>query len=145
MIKKITSLFCVRSLLVVYNATCLLVSDRGPQNSLRQEATYLRLPFSVSFEHHAGDSTIWLGFDPILKENISGGTSLPLPPTSREDLRLKGYLEYPYAAKNLGGRTGKILRPSSVALKSKNQEINRLQLAVKLPWAIFFESVDILS
>ncbi|GFW00781.1 hypothetical protein TNCV_1920721 [Trichonephila clavipes] len=46
---------------------------------------------------------------------------------------------------NLGGRTGKILRPSSVALKSKNQEINRLQLAVKLPWAIFFESVDILS
>ncbi|GFW43850.1 tigger transposable element-derived protein 4 [Trichonephila clavipes] len=47
--------------------------------------------------------------------------------------------------KNVGGRTGKILRPSSVALKSKNQEINRLQLAVKLPWAIFFESVDILS
>ncbi|GFS78044.1 hypothetical protein TNCV_4548381 [Trichonephila clavipes] len=47
--------------------------------------------------------------------------------------------------RNLGGRTGKILRPSSVALKSKNQEINRLQLAVKLPWAIFFESVDILS
>ncbi|GFW65011.1 hypothetical protein TNCV_392771 [Trichonephila clavipes] len=46
---------------------------------------------------------------------------------------------------NLGGRTGKILRPSSVALKSKNQEIHRLQLAVKLPWAIFFESVDILS
>ncbi|GFT89745.1 transposable element Tcb2 transposase [Trichonephila clavipes] len=46
---------------------------------------------------------------------------------------------------NVGGRTGKILRPSSVALKSKNQEINRLQLAVKLPWAIFFESVDILS
>ncbi|GFW64442.1 hypothetical protein TNCV_812771 [Trichonephila clavipes] len=46
---------------------------------------------------------------------------------------------------NLGGRTGKILRPSSVALKSKNQEMNRLQLAVKLPWAIFFESVDILS
>ncbi|GFW78518.1 hypothetical protein TNCV_5110591 [Trichonephila clavipes] len=46
---------------------------------------------------------------------------------------------------NFGGRTGKILRPSSVALKSKNQEINRLQLAVKLPWTIFFESVDNLS
>ncbi|GFU76601.1 hypothetical protein TNCV_1270511 [Trichonephila clavipes] len=46
---------------------------------------------------------------------------------------------------NLGGRTGKILRPSLVALKSKNQEINRLQLTVKLPWALFFESVDILS
>ncbi|GFS86134.1 hypothetical protein TNCV_660281 [Trichonephila clavipes] len=47
-------------------------------------------------------------------------------------------------AQNFGGRTGKILRPSSVPLKSKNQEINRLQLAVKLPWAIFFESVGIL-
>ncbi|GFY27680.1 uncharacterized protein TNCV_241481 [Trichonephila clavipes] len=42
---------------------------------------------------------------------------------------------------NLGGRTGTILRPSSVPLKSKNQEINRLELAVKLPWAIFFKSV----
>ncbi|GFY29449.1 hypothetical protein TNCV_2626201 [Trichonephila clavipes] len=50
-----------------------------------------------------------------------------------------------YVRQNLGGRTGKILRPSSVVLKSKNQEINRLQLAVKLPWAIFFESLDILS
>ncbi|GFW44907.1 integrase catalytic domain-containing protein [Trichonephila clavipes] len=49
------------------------------------------------------------------------------------------------SVENLGGRTEKILRLSSVALKSKNQEINRLQLAVKLPWAIFFESVDILS
>ncbi|GFW97560.1 hypothetical protein TNCV_880571 [Trichonephila clavipes] len=46
---------------------------------------------------------------------------------------------------NLGGRTGKILRPVRSLLKSKNQEINRLQLAVKLPWAIFFESVDIIS
>ncbi|GFT46625.1 hypothetical protein TNCV_3184571 [Trichonephila clavipes] len=27
-----------------------------------------------------------------------------------------------------------------VALKSKNQEINRLQLAVKLPWTILFET-----
>ncbi|GFW82532.1 hypothetical protein TNCV_1794251 [Trichonephila clavipes] len=50
-----------------------------------------------------------------------------------------------FTVHNLGGRTGKILRPSSVTLKSKNQEINRLQLALKLPWAIFFESVDILS
>ncbi|GFV31057.1 hypothetical protein TNCV_4837981 [Trichonephila clavipes] len=46
---------------------------------------------------------------------------------------------------NLGGRTGKFLRQFRSLLKSKNQEINRLQLAVKLPWAIFFESVDILS
>ncbi|GFT19955.1 hypothetical protein TNCV_4993761 [Trichonephila clavipes] len=50
-----------------------------------------------------------------------------------------------HTQQNLGGRTGKILRPRSVPLESKNQEINRLQLAVKLPWAIFFESVDILS
>ncbi|GFU91567.1 transposable element Tc3 transposase [Trichonephila clavipes] len=28
-------------------------------------------------------------------------TSLPLPPTSREDLRLDGYLEYPYATQAL--------------------------------------------
>ncbi|GFT58013.1 hypothetical protein TNCV_3415681 [Trichonephila clavipes] len=45
----------------------------------------------------------------------------------------------------IGRSNGEILRPSSVALKSKNQEMNRLQLAVKLPWAIFLESVDILS
>ncbi|GFV38286.1 hypothetical protein TNCV_1619321, partial [Trichonephila clavipes] len=31
---------------------------------------------------------------------------------------------------NLGSRMGTILRPSSVPLKSKNQEIKRLQLAV---------------
>ncbi|GFU80825.1 hypothetical protein TNCV_3398941 [Trichonephila clavipes] len=41
---------------------------------------------------------------------------------------------------NLGGRTGNFLRPSSVPLKSKNQDINRLQLAVKLPWAIFLKA-----
>ncbi|GFS47198.1 hypothetical protein TNCV_2053591 [Trichonephila clavipes] len=40
---------------------------------------------------------------------------------------------------------GKFYDPVRSLLKSKNQEINRLQLAVKLPWAIFFESVDILS
>ncbi|GFX61479.1 uncharacterized protein TNCV_1030681 [Trichonephila clavipes] len=39
----------------------------------------------------------------------------------------------------------KFYDPVRSLLKSKNQEINRLQLAVKLPWAIFFESVDILS
>ncbi|GFY25756.1 hypothetical protein TNCV_1915061 [Trichonephila clavipes] len=40
---------------------------------------------------------------------------------------------------------GKFYDPVRSLLKSKNQETNRLQLAVKLPWAIFFESVDILS
>ncbi|GFS80857.1 uncharacterized protein TNCV_126201 [Trichonephila clavipes] len=40
---------------------------------------------------------------------------------------------------------GKFYDPVRSLLKSKNQKINRLQLADKLPWAIFFESVDILS
>ncbi|GFX73925.1 uncharacterized protein TNCV_397361 [Trichonephila clavipes] len=39
------------------------------------------------------------------EENPGGGqgppTSVPLPPTTREDLRLDGYLEYPHAAKAL--------------------------------------------
>ncbi|PRD36099.1 UNVERIFIED_CONTAM: hypothetical protein NCL1_09697 [Trichonephila clavipes] len=61
---------------------------------------------SCSFEHHTGDSTIWLDSTPILRENTLEGsqrplTCLPLPPTSREDLRLDGYLEYPHAAKTL--------------------------------------------
>ncbi|GFX05624.1 hypothetical protein TNCV_3435281 [Trichonephila clavipes] len=42
---------------------------------------------------------------PILKENTLerevGGTSLPLPPSSREELRLDGYLEYSHAEKAL--------------------------------------------
>ncbi|GFX22733.1 uncharacterized protein TNCV_4838701 [Trichonephila clavipes] len=60
---------------------------------------------SRSLEHHAGDSTFWLASTPIMRENTRGGqgspTSLPLPPTSREGLRLDGYLEYPHAAKAL--------------------------------------------
>ncbi|GFU79660.1 hypothetical protein TNCV_1534361 [Trichonephila clavipes] len=39
----------------------------------------------------------------------------------------------------------KFYDPVRSLLKSKNQEINRLQLAVNLPWANFIESVDILS
>ncbi|GFW03633.1 hypothetical protein TNCV_3988521 [Trichonephila clavipes] len=50
-----------------------------------------------------------------------------------------------HSVTNLGGRTGKFYDQVRSLLKSKNQEINRLQLAVKLPWAIFFESVDIPS
>ncbi|GFU53394.1 hypothetical protein TNCV_4421721 [Trichonephila clavipes] len=52
---------------------------------------------SRSFEHHTGDSTIWLVSTPILMEDTWGGqgppTPLPLLPTTREDLRLDGYLE----------------------------------------------------
>ncbi|GFY16895.1 uncharacterized protein TNCV_3689531 [Trichonephila clavipes] len=61
---------------------------------------------SLSFGHHAGDSMIWLGSTPSLRENTPGGgqrppTSLPLLLTSREDLQLDSYLEYPPATKAL--------------------------------------------
>ncbi|GFX44201.1 uncharacterized protein TNCV_4119971 [Trichonephila clavipes] len=61
---------------------------------------------SRSFEHHTGDSTIYLGFTPILRGNTLGNvqgptTSYPLPPISREDLLLDGTLEYPHAVKAL--------------------------------------------
>ncbi|GFX51613.1 hypothetical protein TNCV_5013171 [Trichonephila clavipes] len=54
---------------------------------------------SLSFEHYAGDSTIWLGSIPIWRENTPRGgqgppTFLPLPPTLQEDLQFHGYLEY---------------------------------------------------
>ncbi|GFV81152.1 uncharacterized protein TNCV_3742131 [Trichonephila clavipes] len=56
-------------------------------------------------EYHAGDGTILLSCPPILREHPGGGqgppTSLPLPPTTREDLRRDSYLEYPHAAKAL--------------------------------------------
>ncbi|GFW72593.1 hypothetical protein TNCV_3798211 [Trichonephila clavipes] len=45
---------------VVDNTTCLTISDRGPRNSLRQIAGCTPV-ISRNFEHHAGDSTIWLG------------------------------------------------------------------------------------
>ncbi|GFX30614.1 trimethyllysine dioxygenase, mitochondrial [Trichonephila clavipes] len=65
--------------------------DRDPRNSLWQRA---RLYVCRSLEHHAGDSAIWLVFHP----NTPGcgqrpPNSLPLPPTSREELRLDGYLK----------------------------------------------------
>ncbi|GFU89376.1 uncharacterized protein TNCV_1783581 [Trichonephila clavipes] len=63
------------------------------------------LVVSHSFEHHTGDSTMWLISTPILREGTWGGqvpiTSLPPRPTTREDLRLDGYLEYRHAAKAL--------------------------------------------
>ncbi|GFV87207.1 hypothetical protein TNCV_5114251 [Trichonephila clavipes] len=50
---------------------------------------------SCSFEHHAGDNTIWLGSNPILRRTSGGGQRppiyLPLQPTSREDLQLDGH------------------------------------------------------
>ncbi|GFT14758.1 uncharacterized protein TNCV_99531 [Trichonephila clavipes] len=42
-----------------------------------------------------------MGSTPILREGQEPHTSHPLPPTSREDLRLLSCLEYPHAAKAL--------------------------------------------
>ncbi|GFU82529.1 uncharacterized protein TNCV_3629951 [Trichonephila clavipes] len=45
------------------------------------------------------------GYKELRENTLEGGqrppNSLPLPPTSREDLRLDGYLEYSHAAKAL--------------------------------------------
>ncbi|GFV39126.1 hypothetical protein TNCV_107011 [Trichonephila clavipes] len=50
---------------------------------------------SRSLEHHAGDSTIWLLFHPNFERTSWSDQepliSLPLPPTSREELRFDGY------------------------------------------------------
>ncbi|GFX97221.1 hypothetical protein TNCV_557111 [Trichonephila clavipes] len=59
---------------VVANATCLTSSDRSPQNSSWQGARCTPV-VNRSFEHHTGDSTIWLVSTPILRENTLG-----LPP-----------------------------------------------------------------
>ncbi|GFY05608.1 uncharacterized protein TNCV_4402751 [Trichonephila clavipes] len=59
----------VREIAVVANATCLAALDRGPRNSSWQRAIYTPV-VNGSFEHHTYDSTIWLGFTPIFKENI---------------------------------------------------------------------------
>ncbi|GFU69817.1 uncharacterized protein TNCV_2452751 [Trichonephila clavipes] len=60
---------------------------------------------TVAFEHHTVDNAIWLG-PPNFEEKPPGGGEglpnfLPLLPTSREDLRLDSYFEYPHAAKTL--------------------------------------------
>ncbi|GFY09157.1 hypothetical protein TNCV_4663481 [Trichonephila clavipes] len=66
-----------------------------------------------SFEHHTGDSTIWLGSTPILRENTLGvikdsHLSSPSTNTSPEVLWLDGYLEYSHAAMDFPGLSGKI-------------------------------------
>ncbi|GFV11725.1 uncharacterized protein TNCV_977141 [Trichonephila clavipes] len=59
---------------------------------------------SCSFEHQV--KYVLARFHPNFKgEHLGVGqgppTSLPLSPTSQEDLRLDGYLEYPHASKVL--------------------------------------------
>ncbi|GFV02355.1 uncharacterized protein TNCV_1022831 [Trichonephila clavipes] len=94
------------SFVVVTNATCLTKSDRGLRNLSRLGARIFTPVVSLSFDQHAGDSTVSARFHPYLEgENLEGGqgppTPLPLPPTTREDLWLDGYLGYPHAAKAL--------------------------------------------
>ncbi|GFX06173.1 hypothetical protein TNCV_642191 [Trichonephila clavipes] len=53
-----------------------------------------------------GDNMILARFQPNFKGEHPGGdqrspTSFPVPPTSRSNLRLDGYLEYPHVAKAL--------------------------------------------
>ncbi|GFX82881.1 hypothetical protein TNCV_2958371 [Trichonephila clavipes] len=71
--------------------------DRDPRNSSWPRKFIMMPVVSRNFEHHTGDSMIWLVSTPILREDIWGwsGASHPLPPASREDLWLDGYLEYP--------------------------------------------------
>ncbi|GFW29951.1 uncharacterized protein TNCV_4999911 [Trichonephila clavipes] len=80
-----------------------------------------------SLEHQTGDSTIQLGSTPVLRENTlekghGSPTSYPLPPTSREDLRLNGCLEYPHSSKALNIYKHPCLHrdsiPGSTALQS---------------------------
>ncbi|GFU64937.1 uncharacterized protein TNCV_785881 [Trichonephila clavipes] len=76
------------SVVSVTNAACLTKSDRDPRNSLRLRARIFTPVVSLSFEHHAG-------------EHPGSGQRPPLLPTTRKDLWLDGYLEYPHAAKAL--------------------------------------------
>ncbi|GFS73101.1 hypothetical protein TNCV_686791 [Trichonephila clavipes] len=58
----------------------LIVSDRGPRNSSRQWARCTPV-VNRSIEHHTGDSTIYLGSNPILRDpgGVSGASHLSSP------------------------------------------------------------------
>ncbi|GFX17811.1 uncharacterized protein TNCV_2292601 [Trichonephila clavipes] len=59
------------------NATSPTKSDRGPRNSSRLRARIFTSVVSLSFEHHAGDSTILLGSTPNLEGEIPGSGQGP--------------------------------------------------------------------
>ncbi|GFU75578.1 uncharacterized protein TNCV_2862931 [Trichonephila clavipes] len=66
-------IFKMRQQIVVANTTYLAMSDRGPRISSRQSVRFT--PVIVrSFEHHAGDSTIYVSSSVILKENTLEGS-----------------------------------------------------------------------
>ncbi|GFU95338.1 hypothetical protein TNCV_4309371 [Trichonephila clavipes] len=69
------------------------------------------VPCLAKIGYCANDPNIHSLYHPNLEgENPGGGQgppiSLPLPPTTREDLRLDGYLEHPYAAKAIYKKEG---------------------------------------
>ncbi|GFV57023.1 uncharacterized protein TNCV_2931461 [Trichonephila clavipes] len=86
-------------------ATCLTKSDRGPRNSSWLRARFLRLSLALAFS--TMQKTVRFCSVPtqfrVRKAWGSQGhpTTLPFPQTSREDLGIDGYLEYPHAAKAL--------------------------------------------
>ncbi|GFS69233.1 hypothetical protein TNCV_4010701 [Trichonephila clavipes] len=69
-------------------------SDPGQRTSSWQ-GVRCRPVVGRSLEYHSGDRMIQLNFPPILRRTPWEGqgppTSLPHPPTSREDLRLEVY------------------------------------------------------
>ncbi|GFX81491.1 uncharacterized protein TNCV_4508981 [Trichonephila clavipes] len=79
--------------------------NRGPRNS-----SWKRGRWHLSLAGASSTIQVTVRFSSVSPQfrgrTLSGGgqrspTSLPLPPTSRADLRLDGYLEYPHAAKAL--------------------------------------------
>ncbi|GFW42763.1 uncharacterized protein LOC103524116 [Trichonephila clavipes] len=89
------------SKIVETNATYLTKSYQVPRNSSRLRAGIFTHVVSLSFEHHGFPQ-----FHPKLEGENPGGdqeppTSLPLLPTTQEDLRLDSYLECPHAANTL--------------------------------------------
>ncbi|GFW90868.1 uncharacterized protein TNCV_2418611 [Trichonephila clavipes] len=90
----------------VTNAICLTKSGQGPRNSSQLTARILRLSLALALSTLQMIVRLCSVPPPNLEgENPGGGQgppmSLPLQPTTREDLRLDGYLEYPHAAKAL--------------------------------------------
>ncbi|GFX10360.1 hypothetical protein TNCV_1867551 [Trichonephila clavipes] len=98
-----SSNFLINGYVVVTNTTCLRMSDRDPRNSSQQSARctpvlsvalstiqvilrFRSVPPNFEGEHPRGSQ------GPL--------TSLSHPPTSREDLQLDSYLEYPMPQKH---------------------------------------------
>ncbi|GFW60796.1 hypothetical protein TNCV_2672171 [Trichonephila clavipes] len=94
---------------------CIVINLKDPDSSMIPIFSKVK----VFVDNALKDGDLWLALalctmqvtvqfclvPPQFRENPGGGqgppTSLPLPPTTREDLQLDGYLEYPHTAKAL--------------------------------------------